>query len=75
MIPPVEMAVQRMMNSLSKPGKASISDIHLQCFRYPFIPRGMQDIKTPIQTIVMQFLSHSVMICKGVTRDGNPYPF
>ena len=55
MIPPVERAVQKMMNSPSKPGKIpfwtstfNISDIHSY-------QGWMQDIKTPIQTIVMQF--------------------
>ena len=59
MIPPVRQGpfVQQiqMMNSPSKPGKIpfwtstfSILDIHSY-------QGGMQDIKTPIQTTVMQF--------------------
>lgn len=55
MIPPVEMTAQRMMDYPSKPGKIPfwtstfiILDIHSY-------QGGMQDIKTPIQTTVMQF--------------------
>ena len=55
MIPPVERAVQMMMNAPSEPSKSpfwtstfSILDIHSD-------QGGMQDIKTPIQTTVMQF--------------------
>lgn len=55
MIPPVERAVQRMMNSHSEPvnptfwtSTFSFLDIHSD-------QGGIQDIKTPIQTIVMQF--------------------
>ena len=54
MIHPVERAVQRMMNSLSKPGKPHL-DIHFLYYRHPLLPRWMQNIKTPTQTIVMQF--------------------
>ena len=55
MIPPVEMTAQRKMDYPSKPGKIpfwtstfNISDIHSY-------QGWMQDIQTPIQTIVMQF--------------------
>ena len=55
MIPPVEMTAQRMMDYPFKPGKLpfwtstfSILDIHSY-------QGWMQDIQTPIQTIVMQF--------------------
>ena len=75
MIPPVERAVQMMMNSPSEQEKVPILDIHFQYFRHPLLPRWMQDIKTPIQTIMMQLLSHSLFRYRGVTRDGNPHPY
>lgn len=75
MIPPVERAIQRMMNSHSKPGMPPHLDIHFQYFRHPLLPRGDAGHKNTNTDYCDAVLSHSVIICQGVTRDGNPYPF
>ena len=75
MIPPVERAVQKMMNSPSKPVKPPFWTSTFSILNIHSYQGGMQDIKTPIQTIVMQLLSHSLFRYRGVTRDGNPHPY
>lgn len=55
MIPPVERAIQKMMDSHFKPGMPPIWTSTFSILDIHSYQGGMQDIKTPIQTIVMQF--------------------
>ena len=71
MIPPVEMTVQRMMDYPSD----SILDIHFQYFRHPLLPRWDAGHKNTNTDYCDAVLSHSLFRYRGVTRDGNPYPF
>lgn len=74
MIPPVERAIQKMMDSHFKPGMPPFGH-PLSVFQTSTSSKEDARHKNTNTDYCEAVLSHSVIICQGVTRDGNPYPF